>query len=326
MKVLVTGGAGYIGSAVSEALLEQGHEVIALDDLSHGHREAVHPDTRFVECDILDAAWIDRILDRERPEAVVHMAAEALVDVSITDPGRFFRVNVSGGVHLLDAMARRGVERLVFSSTAAAYGEPEAVPIPEDAPHRPVNAYGESKLSFERMLPWYRRAHGLRHASLRYFNACGATERFGEDHRPETHLIPILLEVALGMRERATVFGDAYETPDGSCIRDYIHVADLALAHVLALERLDELEARTYNLGNGSGSSNFEVLRAVREVTGHEVPVGVGPRRPGDPARLVADASRIRAELGWTPEQPALDDMVKSAWAWRLERPQGYRS
>ncbi|MDP9341757.1 MAG: UDP-glucose 4-epimerase GalE [Actinomycetota bacterium] len=326
MKVLVTGGAGFIGSVVGEALVEQGHEVVALDNLSHGHREAVHPEARFVECDLLEQARTDQVLARERPDAVVHMAAEALVDVSITDPGRFFRANVVGGVHLLDAVVRHGVERLVFSSTAAVYGEPDRVPIPEDAPHRPVNSYGESKLSFERMLRWYRRAHGLRHVSLRYFNACGATERFGEHHEPETHLIPILLGVALGFRDRAILFGSDYDTPDGSCIRDYVHVADLAGAHVLALEHIDELEARTYNLGNGSGSSNLEVVAAIREVTGHDVPVDVGPRRPGDPARLVADPSRIRSELGWVPDRPVLADMVKSAWAWRLEHPGGYEA
>ncbi len=325
MRVLVTGGAGYVGSVVTEALIDQGHEVVALDDLSHGHREAVHPQARFVEGDLLDAEWIDEILDRERPDAVVHMAAEALIDVSVTDPGRFFRANVVGGINLLDSMARHHVTRLVFSSTAAVYGEPQRVPIPEESPLRPVNSYGESKLAFERMLGWYRRAHGLRHVSLRYFNACGATERSGEHHDPETHLVPILLEVALGLRAQATLFGADYDTPDGSCIRDYVHVTDLAQAHLLALDHIDELGARTYNLGNGAGFSNLELVHAVREATGHDLPLAVGPRRPGDPARLVADASRVRGELGWSPDHPDLADMVKSAWAWRLEHPRGYR-
>ncbi len=324
MKILVTGAAGYIGSVVTEQLVEQGHRVVALDNLKNGHRAAVHPDAEFVEGDLLDAAWLHSFLHAKLPDAVVHLAAEALIDVSMRDPGLFFRVNVTGGLNLLDAMVAASVQRIVFSSTAAIYGEQRFMPITEDAPHLPVNPYGESKLMFERILEWYHAAHGLRYIILRYFNACGATERFGECHLPETHILPTLFEVALGRRRAFQIFGTDYDTPDGTCIRDYIHVADIAQAHALALKEVDRIEARFYNMGNGNGYSNQQVVEAVRQVTGCEIPVIPSPRRPGDPARLIASSDRIRAELGWNPRYPKLMTMVSTAWAWQQKHPRGY--
>jgi UDP-glucose 4-epimerase len=316
MKILVTGAAGYIGSVVAERLIADGHAVTAFDNLEHGHRMAVHPAATFVDGDLLDREALHALLRTGAFDAVVHLAADALIDESIRDPGRFFRVNVTGGLNLLDAMAAAGVRRLVFSSTAAIYGEPEALPIPENAPHRPVNAYGESKLAFERALPWYRRAHGLCHVSLRYFNACGATERCGERHEPETHLIPILLDVALGARASIKLFGTDYDTADGTCVRDYIHVSDVAEAHVRCLAAIDRLGADAFNLGNGSGYSNRQVLDAVRRITGEPIAAADAPRRPGDPARLVASADRIAQRLGWRPAITSLDAMIESAWRW----------
>ena len=324
MRVLVTGAAGYIGSIVTEQLVEQGYQVLALDNLQHGHAAGVHPQARFVQGDLLDGDWLKQLLMAEPVDAVVHLAAEALIDESLRDPGRFFRANVYGGLNLLEAMVAAGVKRMVFSSTAAVYGEPRSVPITEDAPQQPVNSYGESKLAFERMMEWYRKAHGLRHISLRYFNACGATERFGEYHMPETHLIPILFEVATGQREAIRLYGTDYDTPDGTCIRDYIHVVDIAQAHVLALKNIDQVGARTYNMGNGTGYSNCQVVETVRRVTGHPIPVVPAERRPGDPARLVASSDRIRQELGWEPRYPELETMVETAWAWRQQHPRGY--
>lgn len=324
MRVLVTGAAGYIGSVVAEQLIEQGHEVVALDDLRHGHAAAVHPEARFVQGDLCDGNRLKQLLMTNPVDAVVHLAAEALIDESLRDPGRFFGVNTSGGLNLLEAMAAAGVRRIVFSSTAAVYGEPERVPIVEDARTDPVNSYGESKLAFERMLKWYRRSYGLAHISLRYFNACGATEQHGEFHVPETHLIPILFEVAIGQRRAIQLYGTDYDTPDGTCIRDYIHVADIAQAHLLALKQIDQVGARAYNMGNGAGYSNQEVIETVRRVTGREIPVVPAERRPGDPARLVASSERIRRELGWKPRYPDLTTMVETAWAWRQEHPRGY--
>lgn len=324
MRVLVTGAAGYIGSVVTEQLIETGHQVVALDNLQHGHAAAVHPAATFVQGDLLDRDWLIQLCSAQTPDSVVHLAAEALIDESIRDPGRFFRVNVTGGLNLLDAMMAAKIDRLIFSSTAAVYGEPEAIPIPEDAILKPVNSYGESKLAFERALSWYQRAHGLKHVTLRYFNACGATTRFGEWHVPETHLIPVLFEVALGQRSDIRLFGTDYDTPDGTCIRDYVHVSDIARAHLLALEQIDALSARTYNMGNSTGYSNQEVIETVRQVTGHPIPVIPSPRRPGDPARLVAGSALIRRELGWEPQFPELTPMVQTAWAWRQRHPTGY--
>ena len=320
MTVLVTGAAGYIGSVVAERLLEHGHAVAALDDLSQGHRAAVPAEARFLDGDLRDRDRLAEVMSAVRPDAVVHLAAEALVGESVTDPAKFFEVNVTGGLNLLDAMQGAGVRRLVFSSTAAVYGEPEATPIREDAPLHPVNAYGASKLAFEQALPWYASAYGLRHVSLRYFNACGATAERGEHHVPETHLIAILLEVALGLRPEIRIFGSDYDTPDGTCIRDYVHVGDIADAHLLALDRIDGIESGAFNLGNGAGFSNREVVETARRVTGHPIPAVAADRREGDPARLVAAADRARDVLGWSPRYPTLDAMIATAWAWRKDR------
>ncbi|HEV3310817.1 MAG TPA: UDP-glucose 4-epimerase GalE, partial [Chloroflexota bacterium] len=257
-------------------------------------------------------------------EAVLHLAAEALIDESIRDPGRFYQANVCGGLNLLDAMVSAGIRRIIFSSTAAVYGEPTSVPIPENADCTPVNAYGESKLAFERSLSWYQRAHGLNYVSLRYFNACGATARVGECHQPETHLIPRLLDVALGRQSEAQLYGTDFDTPDGTCIRDYVHVADIAQAHALALARIDHVHSATVNIGSASGYSNREVIEAVQRVTGRELPVKTMGRRPGDPARLVASSEQARSELGWRPRYTDLASMVRTAWDWRRQNPQGY--
>lgn len=323
-RVLVTGAAGYIGSVVSEFLLAEGYEVIALDDLRHGHAAAVPPEARFIQGDITDGPWLKQVLRENPVDAVVHLAAEALIDESLRDPGRFYSVNTCGGLNLLEATVEAGVKRIVFSSTAAVYGEPISVPIPEDAPHDPVNSYGASKLAFEGMLRWYRTAYSLSYVSLRYFNACGATDLHGEYHVPETHLIPIVFEVATGQRDAIQLFGTDYDTPDGTCIRDYIHVADIAQAHLLALAHAEQVGGQAYNMGNNNGYSNLEVIEMVRRVTGRPIPIVAGDRRPGDPARLVADSARIRQDLGWSPRYPDLEGMVRTAWAWRQSHPSGY--
>jgi UDP-glucose 4-epimerase len=325
MQILITGAAGFIGSVVTELLVEQGHQVIALDSLKHGHRSAVHADARFVQGDLLNRDWLIDFFAKNPVNAVVHLAAEALIDVSMRDPGLFYRVNVTGGINLLDAMMAQGVKRLVFSSTAAVYGEPVQVPISEDAQHLPVNSYGASKLAFEQILHWYRVAHGLNYVTLRYFNACGATERSGEFHVPETHIIPILFEVGLGQRNEFQLYGTDYDTQDGTCIRDYVHVVDIANAHILALKKIDELGACAFNMGNATGYSNRQVIEAVRRVTGKPIPFVPAPRRPGDPARLIAGSDRIRQELGWQPRYPDLEMMVATAWTWRMKHPQGYQ-
>jgi UDP-glucose 4-epimerase len=326
MKVLVTGAAGYIGSVVTEQLIEQGHHVIALDNLVNGHSAAVHPDAEFVQLDLLDGEGLASLLKADHVDAVVHLAAEALIDVSMRDPGLFYRANVVGGLNLLEAMVRAGITRMVFSSTAATYGEPVSSPIDENSRQEPVNPYGESKLVFEKMLEWYRRAFGVKYVTLRYFNACGATERFGECHVPETHIIPILFEVALGQRETFQLYGTDYDTPDGTCIRDYIHVADIAQAHLLALAKIDSIEARAYNMGNARGYSNREVIETAQRVIGRDIPYVPAPRRPGDPAHLVASSERIRTELGWQPRYPDLEAMIQTAWIWRMKHPRGYEN
>lgn len=326
MRILVTGAAGFIGSVVTERLVEQGYDVVAMDNLSHGHPAAVDPKARFEQGDLLDVAWLRALFAGQSIDAVVHLAALALIDESIRNPSRFYRVNMVGGLNLLDAMIEAGVRRIVFSSTAAVYGEPRRTPVTEDDPLVPVNSYGQSKLAFEQALPWYAKAYGLRHVSFRYFNACGATPRCGEYRRKETHIIPLLFEAALGQKKTFHVFGTDYDTPDGTCIRDYIHVADIARAHVLALERIDGLQTPAYNLGNGNGFSNMEVVEAVRQVTGREIPVVAAARRPGDPARLVAGSQRACQQLGWKPECPDLPTMIRTAWDWRLKRPKGYEA
>ncbi len=316
MKLLVTGGAGYIGSVVAAQLLAAGHQVTVLDDLSTGHRDAVPAGAEFVEADIVDSATV---LTAEF-DAVLHFAAKSLVSESQQRPELYWRTNVGGTLALLDAMRQVGVRRIVFSSTAATYGEPETVPIDETAPNAPTNTYGHSKLAVDRMLAGEALAHGLGAVSLRYFNVAGAHAGFGERHAVETHLIPIALQVASGERDSIAVFGEDWPTPDGTCVRDYIHVADLARAHQLALESCDPGSHRIYNLGNGSGFSVREVIEAARRVTGHPVPAEVGPRRPGDPAVLVASSERIRAELAWEPAHPEIDVMVADAWEFAQSR------
>jgi len=311
MRVLVAGGAGYIGSVVTAALLADGHEVTVLDDLSTGHADAVPAGATLAEVSLHDSA---PVLADFRPDAVLHFAAKSLVGVSQQQPEDYWHTNVGGSLALLEAMRAAGCRRIVFSSTAATYGEPESVPIREDAPTRPTNTYGASKLAVDHMLTSYAVAHGFAAVSLRYFNVAGAAYGLGERHATETHLIPLALQVAAGQRESLTVYGEDYPTPDGTCIRDYVHVGDLAVAHLLALTAPSPGEHRIYNLGNGTGFSVQEVVDAVREVTGHPVPVVVGERRAGDPAQLVASSDRIRADLGWTPEHTDLAGIVRDAW------------
>lgn len=326
MNVLVTGGAGYIGSHVARHLADAGHRPVVLDNLGKGHREAV-AGLLLVEGDIGDRTLVERVLREERIEAVVHLAADCLVGESVAEPGKYFRNNVVNGLALADAMVAAGVLRLVFSSTAAVYGEPETTPITEDHPKSPTNPYGLSKLTFERILSTYDHAYGLRYTALRYFNAAGADPagRLGEDHDPESHLIPIVLQVASGQRPSIRVFGTDYPTPDGTCVRDYVHVADLASAHRLALERLAAgAVSGAFNLGTGHGYSIREVVEAAERVTGRQVPCEDAPRRPGDPAVLVASSERARQELGWEPRHGALDTIIETAWRWHVAHPRGY--
>lgn len=321
MNVLVTGGAGYIGSVCVEQLLNAGHRVTVFDDLSEGHRSAVDARAVFVKGHLGDRENIGRTVKEAKAEAIVHFAANALVGESMTNPGKYFRNNVANALNLLDAAVGSGVEKFVFSSTCATYGPPDRLPMTEDLPQRPINPYGESKLMFERILQWYYQIHGLAFVAFRYFNAAGATERFGEHHRVETHLIPNVLRVALGRASECQVFGTDYPTPDGTCVRDYIHVVDLAQAHILALKCGAQ---GFYNLGNGDGYSVREVIECCRKVTGHPVPFIEKPRRPGDPPRLVAAAGKARQELGWQPSFSKLEDMVASAWRWHQAYPDGY--
>jgi UDP-glucose 4-epimerase len=326
MRVLVTGGAGYIGSVLTEELLKDGHMVVVYDNLSKGHRESVSPGAEFVHADLMDAELLSRTLAAASIEAVIHMAASSLVGESVTDPAKYYQNNIVAGLALLEAMREADVRRIVFSSTAAVYGEPAKQPVEETDPTNPTNPYGESKLAFERALRWYENAYKIRYASLRYFNAAGATKLCGESHDPETHLIPIILQAALAQREAVEIYGEDYETRDGTCVRDYIHVVDLARAHIQALGILDERSA-IYNLGcGGDGYTVREVIEVAREVTGREIPVRVGPRRPGDPARLVASSARIRRELGWTPERQDVRNIIASAWSWMQQHPRGYES
>jgi len=318
MRVLVTGGAGYIGSVVSEQLVSDGHEVVVYDNLSKGHRDAVVAGARFVEGDLHEAEKLRETLNGI--DAVIHMAAYSLVGESVEAPSKYYHNNVVAGLVLLDAMRDCGVKRIVFSSTAATYGEPEAQPIFESAPTNPTNPYGESKLAFEKAMHWYERAYDLRYASLRYFNAAGASDKCGEDHDPETHIIPITLQVAAGKRSHVEIYGDDYPTEDGTCIRDYIHVIDLARAHILALDVLNERSA-IYNLGcGGDGYSVRDVIDTARRVTGKDIPVRMGPRRPGDPAVLIASSDKIKSELGWQPQFQDLGVIIESAWRWMKNR------
>jgi UDP-glucose 4-epimerase len=325
MKILVTGGAGYVGGTVAQMLLEAGHTVVVYDNLCHGHRWSVPAGAEFVEGDLADRAGLERLFSTARAagspfDGVMHFAALIEAGESMQKPEIYFRNNTASTLALFEAMLATGVNRLVFSSTAAVYGEPESTPILEDARLQPTNAYGESKLLVEHMLRWLNRIHGFRYASLRYFNVAGAIDGRGEAHEPESHLIPLILDVALGRRQSIKIFGQDYPTADGTCIRDYIHVHDLAEAHLLAFAALEQQDRLIYNIGNGQGFTVREVIDSVRRVTGHPIPVVEEPRRPGDPAVLVASSEKIKAELGWQPKFAKLDDIIASAWAWHQQR------
>ncbi len=327
MSILVTGGAGYIGAHTVWELAEAGRDVVVADNLSTGFRAAVHPKARFYALDIRDRAALDGLFEAEHIDGVIHFAASSQVAESMADPLKYYDNNLHGTMVLLSAMVAHGVKRLVFSSTAAVYGEPERVPILETDRTVPTNTYGETKLSMERMMAWVSRAHGLSYVALRYFNACGAhpSGAIGEAHDPETHLIPIILQVPNGQREALTIYGDDYPTPDGTCVRDYIHVTDLAQAHILAFDYLMAGGANNvFNLGNGAGFSNREVVAAARRVTGHPIPAVIGPRRAGDPSRLVASSEKARSVLGWDPKFADLDTIIATAWAWHKSHPHGY--
>ena len=333
-KILVTGGSGYIGSVVALRLIERGYDVTVFDNLERGHRENIDRLrdcridgsgmagglARFIKGDLRNAGEIEAAMVEVRPEAVLHFAAYALVGESMADPMMYFRNNVGGGVNLLAAMEKVGCDRIVFSSTCATYGQPDTLPIEESMPQRPTNPYGHSKLMFEQMAIWLQQNKGLRPTFLRYFNACGAVGEFGEDHEPETHIIPNVLKVALGQRDCVQVFGDDYPTRDGTCIRDYVHIEDLASAHILALEK-DKVGA--YNLGTGNGISVMEIVEACRKVTGHPIPVKMCPRRPGDPAELYASGRKAREELGWNPTHSDVETIVKDAWEFHQKHPRG---
>lgn len=320
-NVLVVGGAGYIGSVMVFMLLEEGYRVTVFDSLERGHRKAVDPRAAFCHGDLKDRARVREVCRETEPWVAMHFSAYALVGESMEHPSRYFRNNFSAGLNLLDALVEVKTQRIVFSSTCATFGEPESLPITEGNRQAPTNPYGESKLMFEKALRWYDELHGLRYTALRYFNAAGATAHLGEDHDPETHLIPNVLKVALGQREAVSVFGTDYPTPDGTCIRDYIHIEDLCRAHLLAMRQEG---SSTYNLGNGAGYSVMQVIETAREITGHPVPVRAEARRPGDPPCLVGSAEKIRRELGWQPGLPDIRDIVRSAWDWHRQHPRGY--
>ncbi len=327
MNLLVTGGAGYVGSVVTADLLRAGHQVTVFDNLSRGHRRAIPAGAELVTGDLADRAAVESACKAHAFDAVLHFAALIEAGESMQKPELYFRNNSANTLTLLEAMLAAGVKRFVFSSTAALYGNPERVPIEETAPLRPTNAYGESKLLVEQILAWFHRIHGLRYASLRYFNAAGAVGDLGEDHRPESHLVPLVLQVALGKKGKISVYGADYPTPDGTCVRDYIHVADLSSAHLLALDALATERGQQpliYNLGNGRGFTVRQVIEAARRVTGHPIPSEDAPRRPGDPAELVASSDKIRRELGWRPQHPELDDIISSAWEWKRRYADGY--
>ncbi len=321
MKILLTGGSGYIGSVTTELLCDDGHEVVVFDNLERGHRAAVDPRAKLVVGDLRDPQPIQEAMRQARPDAVVHFAAYALVGESMQNPHLYFENNVGGGLNLLAAMLASGVKKIIFSSTCATYGQPDVMPMTEALPQRPTNPYGESKLMLETALSWAQERSGIQPVFLRYFNACGATEKYGEDHEPETHLIPNVLKVALGQAAAVPVFGNDYATPDGTCIRDYIHITDLARAHILALEQ--EVTG-PFNLGTGTGFSVQEVVETCRQVTGHDIPVALSPRRPGDPACLVAGATKAHDVLGWRPRYPDLPTIVQHAWNWHRAHPHGY--
>jgi UDP-glucose 4-epimerase len=321
MKVFVTGGAGYIGSVTVKMLIDGGRDVVVFDNFERGHREALDPRAELIVGDLRDKEAIAAAMSRSKPDVVMHFAAYALVGESMEHPERYFGNNLGGGINLAEAMIKADVTRIVFSSTCATYGQPDSDLIAEDTPQRPTNPYGESKLMFEKILCWYKHIYGIEPVFLRYFNAAGASDRLGEDHDPETHLIPNVLKVALGQSEGVKIFGNDYDTPDGTCVRDYIHVWDLARAHVMAL---DKPEGLAVNLGTGRGYSVMQVLETARAVSGRNIAASVFPRRPGDPARLVADCSMAEKALGWKPERSSLEEIVRTAWAWHSAHPEGY--
>jgi len=324
VNILVTGGAGYIGSICSEVLISRGMSVIALDSLLEGHRAAVPPSATFCQVDLADRTALDAVFAKNKIDAVMHFAAEALVAKSVREPSIFYATNVAGGVNLLDAITRHGVKKFIFSSTAATYGEPEIVPIPEDHRKSPINPYGKSKLLFEAILADYKAYTGLNYAILRYFNAAGASKERGEHHRVETHLVPRVLDAASGGLPHVDVFGTDYPTPDGTCVRDYIHVLDIADSHVRALDAIEKVSGEAFNVGNSRGFSILEVIDAAERVTGRKIPRKLGPRRPGDPAVLVASKEKLKRSLGWEASHSSLEEIIQSAWAWRQKNPRGY--
>jgi len=326
MSILVTGAAGYIGSIVTERLLADGHDVIALDNLQQGHREALNSETHFIRADLGDLATLDDVFSHHQIDAVMHLAAECIVKYSMTDPKRYFHTNVVCGINLLNTMLKYGVDKLIFSSSAAVYGKPRSILITESTPEIPVNAYGGSKLMFETILRWYGLAYKLKSISLRYFNAAGASKHHGEHHEPETHLIPTVLKVALRKAPYVPIFGTDYETKDGTCIRDYVHVLDIANAHLQALNKIDSLGTKAYNLGSGRGYSVLEVVNTAKRVTGTDIPIASNPPRAGDPPVLLASSELAKAELSWEPEYPDLADIIASAWRWQNKFPNGYAS
>lgn len=323
-QVLLIGGAGYVGSATTEMLVERGYHPVVLDNFYQGHRAAIHPDAELLEGSIADEAFLDSVFAGREFFGVMDFAGETLIEFSMTNPDRYFQANVVDGLKVLNAMVRHGVPRFVFSSTSAIYGEPETIPMPETHRKDPGNSYGESKLIFEQILKWFHRIHGLRSVCFRYFNAAGATGRFGEDHRPETHLIPLVLQVAQGKRSEISIFGDDYPTRDGTCIRDYTHVVDLAQAHIAGLENADRLGLDAFNLGNGDGYSVLEVVQAARDVTGHPIPTRIVPRRAGDVSCMVASSDKAKSVLGWTPKYPKIRQIIETAWDWHVRNPNGY--
>ena len=327
MAILVLGGAGYIGSHTVYELIDAGRDVVVADNLQTGFQAAVHPKARFYRLDIRDRAALDQLFQAERIEGIIHFAASSQVRESMTDPLKYYDNNLYGTLVLLEAMVAHGVDKIVCSSTAATYGEPERVPILETDKTVPTNCYGETKLSMEKMMAWTSRAHGLRYVALRYFNACGSHTSWyiGEAHDPETHLIPVILQVPNGQREKLSIFGDDYPTKDGTCVRDYIHVTDLAQAHILALDYLlAGGESDVFNLGNGVGFTNKEVVEVARRVTGHPIPAEMAPRRPGDPAQLVASSEKAKAVLGWKPQYADLETIISTAWNWHKTHPHGF--
>ena len=326
MKILITGAAGYIGSVCAETLLDRGHSVVALDDLSEGHKEAVDPRAFFCRVNLHDSDSLNSVFQTHKIDAVMHFAALCLVEESVREPARYYRANVAAGINLLDAMLRNSVRKIIFSSTAATYGEPKTSPITEEHPTDPVNPYGGSKLLFERVLREMRESAGLEYITLRYFNAAGASPRFGEDHSPETHIIPILLQVAAGERECFQVYGADYATGDGTCIRDYVHILDIAQAHALALARIGDFAGTIYNIGNSQGFSVKQVVQAASRITGKNITCLQAARRPGDPAVLVASSDKIRKELGWSPQFSTLEAIIQTAWEWKQRHPRGYAS